>query len=304
MASPFHPRPLTHLGGQRLGEYETELGSKPLRYRQGWTHFSLSLRDREGRHSSRHVGDGTYVRTWVLEGIHSRGGRCVRGWIEIGDFFPVLHLSRPGLPSKSLRLADRGVDRALFGLLSETIPPGGHLMFAYEVPYESSFHRQTVHALAKGVPPVCTRQGDLLFHAGFRWVKDWYLAEGGHEGPRKLWGEKPTDDVEFRRFDSKTFWQLLAFLAQKPAPESVGLDHAAKVTALGIMEKLVLEEPLSAVRDEIVSIIRGDSGCRKPGEEATSICRYVRRCEKTTPRADETLTKKLEEIVAVCSWCD
>jgi len=156
MARPCHPRPLTHLGGQRLGEYETELGSQPLRYRQGWTHFTVSLRDREGRCSSRQIEDGTYVRTSVLEGIHSRGGRWVRGWIEIGDFFPVVDVSGPGLPAKSVRLSDQGTDRALFGLLSATVPPGGHLMFAYEVSYESSLHRETAQALAKGIPPVCT----------------------------------------------------------------------------------------------------------------------------------------------------
>jgi len=304
MARPCHPRPLTHLGGQRLGEYETELGSKPLRYRQGWTHFTVSLRDREGRRSSRQIEDGTYVRTSVLEGIHSRGGRWVKGWIEIGDFFPVVDVLGPGLPAKSVRLSDQGMDRNLFDLLSATVPPGGHLMFAYEVSHESSLHRETAQALTKGVPPACTIQGDLLFHAGCRWIKDWYLAEGGHEGPRKLWGEKPSDETAFRQFDSKTFWQVLAFLSRKPAAESIGLEHAARARALKIMQQLRLEDPLSDIQAGLFSIIRGGSGGRTRGRETASICRYLKRFRETTRMADEIWALRLEEIVTACSRRD
>jgi len=297
----FHERhPLAHLGGQRLGEYETELDSRPLRYRQGWHHFSLYLKDRGGRYSSQQAGNGTYVGMPVLEGIHSRGGRRVKGWIEIGDYFPVVHFSSPNLPLESLRLSDQGMDHQIFRLLSTTVPPGGHLMFAYEVSYESPFHHATLLALTRGVPPVCTAQGDLLFQSGFRWVKDWYLAEGGHEGPRKLWGEKPSDDTELQAFDLKTFWQILAFLSRQSSSEDVVTDDAARVRAVAILEKLLVEWPLSVVREEIIHMIHRDLGILGSDERATRICRYLRRLVKRFWMADEDVRMRLQDITAAC----
>ncbi len=41
---------------------------------------------------------------------------------------------------------------------------------------------------------------------------DWYLSEGGYEGPRKLWGEKAPDDTWAQTFYKKTAQQLLQFL--------------------------------------------------------------------------------------------
>jgi hypothetical protein len=297
----FHEQhPLAWLAGRRLGEYETELDLRPLRYRQGWHHFSLFLRDRDGRCSSQQAVNGTYVDMPILEGIHSRGGRWVKGWIEIGDYFPVVYFSRPNRPLESLRLSDQGMDHQIFGLLSITVPPGGHLMFAYEVSYESPFHHATLLALTRGVPPVCTAQGDLLFHSGFRWVKDWYLAEGGHEGPRKLWGEKPLDNNEFQAFDLKTFWQLLAFLSRQTSPQDMMTDSAARRRAVAILEKLRIEWPLSVIREEMIHMIHEDSGIVGSEERATRICRYLRRFVKRLGTSDDEVRKRLQDITAAC----
>ena len=75
----FHPFPLSHVGGRWVGQYQIQIQLKPLRYRQGWTHFSLYLKDREGRLTSQESSGGGYVTMPVLEGIHSRGGRWVKG---------------------------------------------------------------------------------------------------------------------------------------------------------------------------------------------------------------------------------
>jgi hypothetical protein len=41
---------------------------------------------------------------------------------------------------------------------------------------------------------VTTPLGYRLFQAGVRSYRDWYIPEGGREGPRKLQGFKPLND--------------------------------------------------------------------------------------------------------------
>jgi hypothetical protein len=84
-------------------------------------------------------------------------------------------------------------------------------MVSYEG--EQEIHRETLLSLAGGVPPAATPLGYLLVLGGFGHVKDWYLAEGGMEGPRKLWGEKAPDAGWERTFGDWTRQQLLSFLA-------------------------------------------------------------------------------------------
>jgi hypothetical protein len=88
------------------------------------------------------------------------------------------------------------------------------------VSYEDAapLHRETDRALSAGVPPVLTPLGFLLFMSGFRLVKNWYLSEGGHEGPRKLWGEKPPDDAWALAWDEDTARQLVDFLRKWEKP--------------------------------------------------------------------------------------
>jgi len=49
-------------------------------------------------------------------------------------------------------------------------------------------------------------------------VKDWYLSEGGFEGPRKLWGEKALNETFAQTFYQKTFHQIITFLEKNPIP--------------------------------------------------------------------------------------
>jgi hypothetical protein len=84
-------------------------------------------------------------------------------------------------------IRDGDNDRALFQMLAALVPPGGHLM----VEYDSPFHEATARMLTLGYPPVTTPLGRRLFQAGVRSYRDWYISEGGREGPRKLQGFKP-----------------------------------------------------------------------------------------------------------------
>jgi hypothetical protein len=96
-------------------------------------------------------------------------------------------------------------------------------MVSYET--DGAVHRETLRLLEAGVPPAATPLGFLLFRSGFSLVKNWYLAEGGHEGPRKLWGEKAPDPEWESTFRQRTERQLLEFLAQ---PVRQGLSEDEK----------------------------------------------------------------------------
>jgi len=136
-------------------------------------------------------------------------------------------------PDRRLNLRQAGLMPDLFQSLSQLIPPGGHLMVSYE--NTDPLHRETDRALSAGVPPVLTPLGFLLFMSGFRLVKNWYLSEGGHEGPRKLWGEKPPDASWSRIWDEDTAKQLVDFFkgwqasARDPAKDKAWIEGWRKL---------------------------------------------------------------------------
>ncbi len=291
--------PLSLLQGRSIGSYEIQLHLKALQYRGGWAHFSLALKDRMGRVSSQRNAAGGWTRTPVLEGIHSRGGRGIKGWIEIGDYYPTVHFRGRGFHTSIVHLSRGRLDVQMFQLLSECVPPGGHLMFAYEVSFESPYHRETRESLAKGFPPVSTAQGELLFRAGFRLVKDWYLSEGGHEGPRKLWGEKPLNEAELRGFDFRTFLQLLSLLAHKPNPSYAERERLARKRALAIMKELELDPDLSTLRHGITDNLPKGTGENTLDVAAHHTCRRIGEVVKTAP-LDDHVKGKLAEISKTC----
>ncbi len=113
----------------------------------------------------------------------------------------------------SLILSSNRLDRKLFRYLGNIIAPGGHLMVSYEG--EQMIHSTTIKSLSMGIPPAATSLGFLIFQGGFQLIKDWYLSEGGHEGPRKLWGEKVPDDTWAQTFCKNTAQQIFKFLERQ-----------------------------------------------------------------------------------------
>jgi hypothetical protein len=215
---PDHP--LQSLENHLLGRYRLHLqGLKQLRF-SGWRGFALALRGREG----------VFFQPPVVQGIYSAGGKDnVKPWMDI----TVSEIIEGG-PGRRINLSQQGLMHKLFQSLSELIPPGGHLMVSYED--ENPLHRETARALSAGVPPVLTPLGFLLFMSGFRLVKNWYLSEGGYEGPRKLWGEKPPGKVWSLLWDQTTAKQLVHYLGAHQAPEEV------EKTAQRVLSSLEIED--------------------------------------------------------------
>lgn len=222
--------PLSDVDGRRLGPFTLVLCDVRGLRRSGWKEFSLRLMDDRG----------TLLRQPVIGGICSRGGKDgVRGWMDI-DYWEEIPFGDGEPDGSRLSLRAEGLDREIFRLLGEAIPPGGHLMVSYEGDQE--VHRETLLSLAQGVPPAATPLGHLIFYGGFRYVKDWYLAEGGMEGPRKLWGEKAPDAVWERAFGLRTRKQLLPFLDGRPSPERGNLLDAGRMRAEELL-RMIREEP-------------------------------------------------------------
>lgn len=291
--------PLIALNSRKLSSYQVRVDIKPLRSRQGWAHFFLYLEDQRERTSSLEGPNGKWIPTPVLQGIHSRGGKGVIGWIEVGDYHPVIQFHGSGNFSETLTLSENKIDQQIFNLLSEVIPPGGHLMFVYEVFYESPFHQETQQDLLRGIPPVSTPQGILLFHSGFHWVKDWYLAEGGHEGLRKLWGEKPLDEKELRRFDLLTFFQILSFYSRKPNTQFLELEWKAIKRTRGILSELRIESALSVLRDKLIEIYPDDLD-KEAMAEASRHCYQLIDDYKASRFEDILIREELERISKEC----
>jgi hypothetical protein len=194
---------LKNLDNKKLNGYTLHLGElKQLRF-SGWKGFRLYLRDSRGILSS----------SPVIKGIYSAGGKDgVKPWMDL-EYLEELEFLEKKETKDGLILSSNSLDRKLFKYLGNIIPPGGHLMVSYEG--EQLIHINAIKSLSMGIPPAATALGFLIFQGGFQLIKDWYLSEGGHEGPRKLWGEKAPDDTWAKAFYKKTTQQIYQFLEGK-----------------------------------------------------------------------------------------
>ena len=144
----------------------------------------------------------------LLTGLHHSGPLPSYNWVEVAE----------------TNEAAAGADglRRLFELLLSVLPPGGHLM----VEYDSAQRAETAQALARGVPAIATPLGELLLSIGCgAKFKDWQIAEGGSEGPRKLQAYKPPSEEHARRWRREAVQDLRAFL------NSAGRDASEPVSA-------------------------------------------------------------------------
>lgn len=120
-----------------------------------------------------------------------------RPWIELF----CIHENIAGAPYFGSEVEER-----LLEFLCAALGPGGKIFIEY-------YHdRETYCGLALGIPPAITRQGYKLLSLGFTWFKDWYFAEGGHEGGQKLQAEKPLDENARRKHMQRIKAEVEAFL--------------------------------------------------------------------------------------------
>lgn len=215
------------LDGAILKDFTLHVGEvKQLRL-SGWRGIKLFIRDAEGNQTEEPV----------IEGIYSKGnGSTIKPWMDLSYTESLRLRTSAGGYKEELLLDKAGLDGELFAHLGKVIPAGGHLMVSYEG--NDDVHRETMKALYAGVPPAATPLGLLIFNSGFHYVKDWYLAEGGHEGPRKLWGEKSPDEKWERVYTKKTEEALVKFLKQSSESDRGDIFDPGRIRAKAILQKI------------------------------------------------------------------
>jgi hypothetical protein len=186
--------PLARLHGAALGEYHllALLGPKN---NVGSRYYQLWLAD----------GDGLLSEEPLALGLHNTGTFPAFNWLELTQYREVLRLGDDVIDLRTTEL-----DRPLFEQLAQFVPPGGHIM----VEYDSPSHRATARILTLGYPAACSPLGYLMFGIGCRSYRDWYISEGGREGPRKLQGFMPLNDEVKREKETKLQEELTSFITR------------------------------------------------------------------------------------------
>jgi hypothetical protein len=166
--------PIVALDGLTLGDCRVIalLGPKNA---VGSRYFRLFLADAAGQLADEQLALGLF----------GSGPYPAFNWVELTQYQESLDFG-----GTVLDLWATGLDRPLFAALSALVPPGGHVMCEYDSPT----HKATERILTLRYPPAASPIGYLMFEVGARSYRDWYISEGGREGPRKLQGFKPWNE--------------------------------------------------------------------------------------------------------------
>jgi len=160
-----------------------------------------------------------------ITGLYHRGRYPAQNWFEIIYIAPAITFKK----GSGLALGiSSPVTLQVFKTMVDTLPAGGHIMVEYDSPAQA----ETARALAAGIPPAATPTGYALFMAGCRaGFKDWYFAEGGSEGPRKLQAYKPLNSRHLREKTVIITRELEAFLARVSNRKTTAMVAQAKERA-------------------------------------------------------------------------
>ena len=165
-----------------------------------------------------------------LLGLHNSGRFPSYNWIDVARYDGAASFAE----GDDVALAG-APERRLFRLLGNLIPPGGHLMLEYE----SAHARSTERMLSQGLPPVTTPLGYLMFLAGCRAsFRDWYISEGGREGPRRIQGFKPLNAESAVSSAVAMASELRALLAVPPSQERQEWEAPARRLARRVLRRL------------------------------------------------------------------
>ncbi len=210
--------PLGRLQGLSLGPYRllALLGPKN---NVGARYLQLFLVDSAGRMSEEPVAFG----------LHNSGRYPGYNWAEVIRYEP-----SPLVGDETADLRGEGLEEPLFRALSGLVPPGGHIM----VEYESPAQKESERILGLDYPPVTSPLGYLLFRVGCRSFRDWYISEGGREGPRKLQGFKPLNEALAEERTQALRRQVEECLAGAESPQHGERGRAARRLARAVLEEL------------------------------------------------------------------
>jgi hypothetical protein len=210
--------PIAALDGLALGEYRVIalLGPKNA---VGSRYFRLFLAD----------SGGNLAEEPLALGLFGTGPFPAFNWVELAQYQETLEFGK-----KTLDLSATALDRSLFVSLSALVPPGGHIMCEYDSPT----HKATERILTLRYPPAASPIGYLMFEVGVRSYRDWYISEGGREGPRKLQGFKPWNAEIAAEKTAELKAELAAALKRRANPEHGEWGKLARELAARALKQL------------------------------------------------------------------
>jgi len=208
--------PLAPLQGKALGPYVLLVLLGP-KNNVGSRYFQLFLAGARG----------TLSEDPLAIGLFNTGLYPAFNWVELTHYEPVVALA-----GRRSDIREAGHDLALFEMLSALVPAGGHLMVEYDSPSQAA----TARVLTLGYPAATSPIGYRLFQAGVRSYRDWYISEGGREGPRKLQGFKPLNEEIAREKTAALLAEVQAVLASPQGHEEWG--DIARRNAAAVVQAL------------------------------------------------------------------
>lgn len=147
--------------------------------------------------------EGALAREPVALGLHNSGPYPGFNWVELTRYNSTL-----AFEDAVLDLTNGDLDLEFVRAVSELVPAGGHVMIEYDSPSQTP----SAQVLTRGLPSATSQIGFRMFQVGCRSYRDWYIPEGGREGPRKLQGFKPWNDEIAAEKTSALRAELEAFL--------------------------------------------------------------------------------------------
>ncbi|MDY6918076.1 MAG: DUF1122 family protein [Chloroflexota bacterium] len=226
------------VGGREVDGVTTRVLIGP-KNRFGAVYFQVYLVDERGAVSDRPA---------VL-GLHNAGPYPSQNWVETMSVAEQVSFGA-GDSGRTLQVGGTDLERALLKLLADVIPPGGHMM----VEYDSAGRRETARGLHLGIPAAATPLGYLLYSVGCGTsFRDWYFAEGGVEGPRKLQGYKALNEEHARERGRELARELLSFVQSVRRPEHGDIEGPARTRALEILRRLDVDD--AGLKTEIERLI-------------------------------------------------
>ncbi len=213
---------LGSLQGKSLSSHRLLLLIGP-KNRFGATYFQVFLQNARGETSQQPI----------IMGLHNRGSYPSYNWFEIISLAPKAEFNSGEQVFFNGSLGR--LTQQLLKHLADLLPSGGHMMVEYGSPEQ----QDTARLLALGVPPIATPLGYTLFLAGCSaGLKDWYFAEGGSEGPRKLQGYKALDSQHAKMKAKEIAEELSSFLSQLSSGTLSELEKVARDRALAVLRTL------------------------------------------------------------------
>jgi len=211
--------PIARLDGLPLGDLRLVALLGP-RNAVGSRWFQLLAVDDDGR-----IADGVFAM-----GLHGAGPYPAYNWVELTQFKETIDVG-----GRSVDLWASGLEIELFQAVSELVPAGGHIMAEYDSPT----HRATERILTLRYPQATTPIGYSMFEAGVRSYRDWYISEGGREGPRKLQGFKPLNDEIAREKTAALQAEVEAMLARPDDPAHGDWGRLARELGRKVLDTLL-----------------------------------------------------------------